>query len=99
MECFGKFCNAGTFPSGLKSSFIALISKIAQPKAVSDFRLISLINSIPKLFMKILAERISPHMNKLVGQNQFGFMKGRQASESILIVNEVCHSMSKRKAS
>lgn len=37
-------------------------------------------------------------MEKLISNNQFGFMRSRQASESILIVNEVCNSLKTRKA-
>lgn len=98
MHCLKIFCSSGSFPKGFNSSFIALIPKTNQPKLVLEFRPIILINSVPKLFMKIIAERLSAYMNKLVGENQYRIMRGRQASESILIVNEVCHSLSKDKA-
>lgn len=98
MDCFANFSNNGSFPAGLNSSSIALISKLEQPKLVTDFRPISLMNSLPKLFMKMLTEAIGVFMNKLIGENQYGFMKGRQVSESISIVNVVCHSLSIGKA-
>lgn len=88
----------GSFPIGLNSSFIALIPKVELPKLVTDYRPIILINSVPKLFTKLLAERVNPMLGKLVCANQFGFMKGRMASESILVVNEVCHSLKIGKA-
>lgn len=53
MQCFDEFSVKGTFFEGLNSLFVALIPKVAQPKLVSDFKPISLINSIPKLFTNI----------------------------------------------
>lgn len=92
MSCFKEFSRSRCFPTGLNFSFIALIPKIAHPKLFTDFRPISLIDSIAKLFIKLITERLSLYNNKLIGGSQYGFMRGRQVSESILIVNEVCHS-------
>lgn len=58
LTCLEDFLVRGNFSKGLKSSFIALIPKVAQPKLVTDFRPISLINYFPKLFIKLLAERL-----------------------------------------
>lgn len=32
-------------------------------------------------------------MVRLIVENQFGFMKGRMVADSILIANEICHSI------
>jgi len=44
--------------SGLNRSYINLIPKTANPEIVNDYRLISLMNSSPKLISKILADRL-----------------------------------------
>ena len=78
-------------------SFIALIPKIPCPATVKDFRPISLINSSIKVPLKILASRLATQMHTLVSDNQSGFIKGRQAAESISIAKEVAHSILSKK--
>lgn len=93
MKCYEDFISKGTFLKGLNSSFVALIPKKVQPTLISEYRPISLINSVRKLFMKLMVEILSLLLGKLVSDNQFGFMRGRQASLSILIVSEVYHNL------
>ncbi|WOG84202.1 hypothetical protein DCAR_0103384 [Daucus carota subsp. sativus] len=96
--CFLEhFQSTATLPTGINASFIALIPKIAEPTLVNHYRPISLINSAVKLLTKILASRLACHMNAIVSDSQTGFIKGRQASESILLVKEIVHSIQKGK--
>lgn len=92
-----NFCDTGFVPGGLNSSFIALIPKIPCPSSVRDYRPISLINSSIKILLKVLATRLAGHLDALISDTQTGFIKGRQASESILLVKEVSHSIQKRR--
>lgn len=94
-----EFQKSGTLPVGMNSSFLALVPKVLQPKLVTKFRPISLINSTSKLRTKMLAERLNTVINKLVSPNQFGIIKGRQPADSIVLTNEVCHSLKLGKAS
>lgn len=80
-------------PRGVNSSFIALIPKVTNPVSVKDYRPINLINSSMKILMKLLSSRLSQYMNVLIGDLQSGFMKGRQAAESIMVVKEIAHSI------
>lgn len=87
-----------SLPAGINSSFITLIPKIQNPEQIKDFRPISLINSSLKILLKILATRLAKQMGNLIGDSQSGFIKGRQASDNILLVKEVVHSIQKRRA-
>lgn len=69
LKCFEELSSRGKFPSGINLSFITLIPKVEQPKLVSDFRPISMMNSISKLFMKALSYRFGLVMRKLVSDN------------------------------
>ncbi|XP_063941514.1 uncharacterized protein LOC135149664 [Daucus carota subsp. sativus] len=87
------FGEMSKLPAGVNSSFIVLIPKVLNPSLIKDFRPISLINSSMKILMKVLATRLGVFMEELVRDSQTGFMKNRQATESILIVKEVAHSI------
>ena len=97
MSFIDHFYASSSIPSGINSSFIALIPKVVGPRLVKDFRPISLLNSCIKILLKVLATRLAGHMNSIISESQSGFIKGRQASESILIVKEVVHSIQRRK--
>jgi hypothetical protein len=54
---------------GLNTSYITLIPKTNSPETVSDYRPISLMNISPKIFSKILVERLQRKIISLVHRN------------------------------
>lgn len=94
---FLNFAQNLKVPKGFNSSFISLVPKVKDPNEMHDFRPISLINCSAKLLTKILANRLTPLMSKLIDDTQTWFIKGRQAAESIVVVNEVFHSLKRCK--
>lgn len=98
MNTFQEFLNSGILPRGMNFSFITLIPKVPSPSLVKDFRPISLINCFLKILSKVLTNRLSNVMGKLISPNQTGFMKGRQISEDILITNEIIHSIKNKQS-
>jgi hypothetical protein len=61
----------------LNDSHITLVQKKGNALAPSDFRPISIINGVQKLFSKVLAIRLKPIMGKLLLKTQTGFVAGR----------------------
>ena len=59
----------------LNSANIVLLPKKSEALRVTDFRPISLIHSIAKIFSKLLSNRHAPHMNSLVSNYQSAFIK------------------------
>ena len=59
-----------------------LLRKKDDATLLGDFRPISLIHSFAKLFTKVLARRLAPHMNSLVRTNQSAFIAGRLIHEN-----------------
>lgn len=51
---------------------------------VTDFKLISVINIIPKLIAKVLANRLSVRMPDLISPKQTAFIHGRQIMKNFI---------------
>lgn len=86
----------GEFPSTINESLITLIPKKENLETMSQFRPIALCNVTTKLITKIVANRLKPLMKKLTGLNQASFIPRKQATDNMVIVQEIIHSM-KRK--
>ncbi|GJT75705.1 putative RNA-directed DNA polymerase, eukaryota, reverse transcriptase zinc-binding domain protein [Tanacetum coccineum] len=84
-----EFFRTNFFPKGCNFSFIALIPKVSNAKAVSDFRPISLIGCQYKIIGKLLANRLSTVIGDCVNPVQSAFIKGRNILDGPLILNEV----------
>lgn len=61
---------------------IVLLHKTQALEGLRDYRPISLIHSIGKLFAKGLVMRLAPHMADLVRANQSAFIRGRRIHEN-----------------
>ena len=74
------------------STFLALISKEANPSTFDRFRPISLCNASYKIFSKLLANRLKPLLGKLISPLQGGYVKGRHILDNVIQVQEAMHS-------
>lgn len=86
-----------SFDAELNQSLIALIPKALTPENVSQLRPITLCNVIVKVFAKVVANRLKPLMLKLTSTNQYSFFPGRQASNNIIVAQELLHIMRKKE--
>lgn len=83
----------GVLPPTLTEAVITVIYKKGMdPEEVSSFRPISLLNQDGKLFSKILANRLSPFLDKLVHTDQTGFIPGRNSFFNLTRLFNVIHS-------
>jgi hypothetical protein len=62
----------------LNSANVTLIAKKEGAETIGDYRPISLMHSVAKLVGKIMANRLAPHLDKLVSPSQSDFIKGRK---------------------
>ena len=76
---------------------IILIPKKPDAEEIGDYRPIILIHSIPKLFAKILANRLRLQMKELVAMNQSAFIKGRHLHDNFLLVRQVARKIHARR--
>ncbi|XP_019266683.1 PREDICTED: uncharacterized protein LOC109244105 [Nicotiana attenuata] len=65
----------------------------------AELRPISLSNFSCKILSKLVNQRLSPLMQKLVSPNQTGFIKGRSITENIMLTQDMVHNIVKPSAS
>lgn len=66
----------------VNQAYMVLLRKKQDAFAVGDYRPISLIHSFAKLFTKVLARRLAPHMNDLVKRNRSALIQSRLIHEN-----------------
>ena len=72
-------------PNYLNQTLIALIPKQLGPETVSQFRPISLCNTVYKIISRILVNRIRPLLPRLISPMQAAFLQGRRGADNIII--------------
>ncbi|KAL3679390.1 hypothetical protein R1sor_022346 [Riccia sorocarpa] len=72
----------GTFPLGFFEGIITLIPKHTEAENLGDWRPITLLSALYKLFAKLIAARLALILPTLVPPEQQGFIKGRNVQKS-----------------
>ncbi|GJU45854.1 putative reverse transcriptase domain, reverse transcriptase zinc-binding domain protein [Tanacetum coccineum] len=70
-------------------TIIALISKVATPMKINDYRPISCCNVLFKCISKIISNCMKECLTSLVSLNQSAFVLGRRISDNILLTQEL----------
>ena len=84
-------------PSHLNKTHIALIPKIQGPETLGNYRPISLCNTVYKIVTKVIVARLRPFLDKLISPVQAAFIPGRKGIDNTIIVQEVIHSITKKR--
>lgn len=88
---FNECIEQGIYPDCLKKATIKPLHKKNSKLDVSNYRPISLLSNINKLFEKILHTRVVEFLeaNNVIFTNQFGFRKGHNTSHAIIALTEI----------
>ena len=68
-----NFLNSGSFPQSLNNIFITLIPNVKSPSLVSEFRHISLCNTLYKIVSKVVANKLKRILPNLILKSQSAF--------------------------
>ncbi|KAJ6776826.1 REVERSE TRANSCRIPTASES [Salix koriyanagi] len=96
VEAVIDFFNGGAIPKGASSTTIVLIPKVPHLKTWSDFRPISLCTMFNKIITKILTNRLSRILPKIILPFQSGFIPGRRIEDNILLAQEMVQSIDEK---
>ena len=80
------------FERSLNATFVALIPKKYRANELKNFHPISLIGGMYKIIAKLLANRLSVVLGKIISPSQNAFVKRKQTLDSMLIANECLDS-------
>ena len=81
----------------LNKTNVVLIPKIQGLETIGNYRPISLYNTVYKMITKIIVAWLRPMLDKLVSPIQSAFVPGRKGVNNAIIVQEIIHTISKRK--
>lgn len=84
-----EFFTSGRLLKQINATVISLIPKVKGAERLSDFRPISLCNTIYKIISKILISRLKLFLPLAIQNNQVGFVKGRLLCENVLLASEL----------
>lgn len=76
-------------PSQLAAAPITLIPKVASPQSFSEYCPICLTNFLAKVITRLISTRLADLLPHLISQEQAGFMKGRDITKQVLLVQEM----------
>jgi hypothetical protein len=97
MPMFQEFYIETLDMSRLNYGVITLIPKIVEATDIRQFRPITVINVILRIFSKVCASRLAPLMERLTHPGQFAFLKGRFIHDGILALHEIIHEIKVRR--
>ncbi|KAL6121636.1 hypothetical protein NUSPORA_01409 [Nucleospora cyclopteri] len=89
-KLFNMILDEGKIPEAWNSSLGVLIFKKGDKKKLNDYRGITLINTLSKVFLKIFTNRVmaSHYIKKIVGKHQVGFMPGIEGLSAVMSLIE-----------
>ena len=83
-EIFNSCIQNGIFPSELKLADISPIFKAVDSTAKKNYRPVSILNSISKLFEKLIQKQLNPFFDKTLSEHLCGYRKGYTTQYALL---------------
>jgi len=89
VEAVKDFFSLGRLLREVNNIILALVPKVPNACAISNFKPIAYSNTIYKVITKFLANRLAAILNNLISPSQNAFVKGRRIMDKILMAQEL----------
>ncbi|KAL0404396.1 UNVERIFIED_CONTAM: hypothetical protein Sradi_2080400 [Sesamum radiatum] len=86
-----EFFRTGRLLKQVNSTLISLISKVANPTSVTEFRPISCCNILYKIITKVIIQRMRTVLDLLISPSQNAFVPGWSIGDNIVLAQELFH--------
>ncbi len=88
VNCIDSSLESGTFPDCLKKATVIPLHKKKSKKDPSNYRPVSLLNSLSKIIEKIIHARLYDYMSDKICKNQFGFRPKHSTTDLMIMTIE-----------
>jgi exonuclease III len=78
-----KIYKSGIIPEDFRKSIFVPVPKISKAQECSDYRTIALISHASKVLLHLIKRRITPIIERQLGESQMGFRKGKGTRDAI----------------
>lgn len=96
VDAVTEFFRTGQLLKQWNATTIILIPKIPNASSTSDFRPISLCNTVYKVISKLLAGRLQALLPSIISTSQSAFLPGRLLAENVLLASELVSGYGKK---
>lgn len=101
VHIFNLCLSTGVFPNVFKTAIVHPIFKSGDSSGVVNYRPISVLSTLSKIFEKVINARLTSFLTKyhILAPNQFGFRNGRSTDDAVLDLTDTIanHLNNKRK--
>lgn len=92
-----NFFNTGFLPKSTNSTILSLVPKFPGASRITDYKPISLLNTIYKVISRLLVRRLKPILIDLILPNQTAFVEGKLLLENTVLDSELVNGYHKNK--
>src|SRR5688572_7854829 len=78
-----KIYKLGQIPEDFRKSIFVPVPKISRAEECNDFRTVALISHASKVLLHLIKRRITPIVERQLGESQMGFRKGKGTRDAI----------------
>jgi len=99
VHIFNYCISNGVYPADWNKIIIKPLNKIPSPQSISDYRPISIISVIPKIFAILMNSQLTGYLesNAILHERQSGFRKNHSCTTALLNISESIRSAINRK--